>query len=186
MVRSREQLEEEVAILTKEVELRSAGIVLAEQLVSKLRKRLKRLESRVYAGTAVVLRRADCIVMGRRKGSHGAGTFSLPGGALDNAARDPGQGDKTMKEGACRELLEETGIDLLPVQLTLLHVDDSQHEGGGHWVTLFFEVELVEGVEPILVEPNKCEGWDWYATTDLPEPLFGAFSKLVDSGKLFT
>ncbi|WP_413777060.1 NUDIX domain-containing protein, partial [Streptococcus pneumoniae] len=35
-------------------------------------------------GVAIIARRPDgCILMGRRKGSHGAGTHSVPGGHLE-------------------------------------------------------------------------------------------------------
>jgi 8-oxo-dGTP diphosphatase len=35
--------------------------------------------------------------------------------------------------------------------------------------------------EPQVLEPEKCEGWGWYALDQLPEPLFIPTEMMVTS-----
>ncbi|KAL6253329.1 hypothetical protein RBB50_001052 [Rhinocladiella similis] len=105
-------------------------------------------------------------LMGQRLGSHGSGTYALPGGHLEFG--------ETFEECAAREVLEETG---LPVQdLTFLTATNSvmgEAEGGKHYITVFMTAKVRmdgdagagvgEDGLPIarLMEPEKCAGWDW-------------------------
>jgi 8-oxo-dGTP diphosphatase len=103
------------------------------------------------------------VLLGKRKGSHGAGTWGFVGGHLE-PGEDPRQ--------ACRrELKEETGItlfgELRPVGFTL-----NEFLSGERYIDLIFLVPEACTVEPALMEPNKCEGWKWFNWDELPEPLF--------------
>lgn len=60
-------------------------------------------------GVGVIGERADKILLGLRKGSHGAFTWSPPGGHLEFA--------EAVEECAKRELLEETGLKATSVSL---------------------------------------------------------------------
>jgi hypothetical protein len=31
------------------------------------------------------------------------------------------------------------------------------------------------------MEPEKCEGWDWYGPDDLPQPLFIVTQRMIES-----
>ncbi len=121
----------------------------------------------VRVGVAAwVYNREGHILMGLRKGSHGAGTWSLPGGYVD-FGEHPTQ---TVR----REILEETGMPVGKIIACIAfayghHVfpeDNKQH------ITLFFNAQW-KGVEPKLIEPEKCERWEWFALDALPSPLFG-------------
>jgi len=60
---------------------------------------------RVPCGVGViVLNPRGEVLMGRRKGSHGAGTWSIPGGWMEH--------NETFIEAARRELKEETDLHL--------------------------------------------------------------------------
>ena len=42
--------------------------------------------------------------------------------------------------------------------------------------------------EPKVLEPDKCEGWNWYSLDQLPKPLFKTTETYLDayySGKHF-
>ncbi len=53
-------------------------------------------------GVGVIVIRNGGILLGKRIGSHGAGTWALPGGHLEYAER--------IEDCAAREVLEETGL----------------------------------------------------------------------------
>ncbi len=48
-------------------------------------------------------------------------------------------------------------------------------------VTLHHRAEVAAG-EPQRLEPEKCDGWDWYPWDHLPQPLFSATANLVATG----
>lgn len=126
--------------------------------------------NRPLVGVGVLVHRAGKILLGRRTGSHGAGCWSLPGGHLEFG--------ETPQTCACREVLEETGL-----RLSLLHegpwvnsvFDDEQK----HYITIFMLAEASHG-EPQRLEPEKCEGWQWFEPHALPAPLFLPLAQLLE------
>lgn len=124
----------------------------------------------VRVGVAVIVRRGALVLMGKRKGSHGAGTWSFPGGHLEFG--------ETVFQCASRELEEETGLSLAsPRKLTftndIFSVEDK------HYVTLYVEGDNYDE-EPTVKEPDKCEKWCWFAAP--PSPLFLPVQNLINSG----
>ncbi|KID97361.1 NUDIX hydrolase domain protein, partial [Metarhizium majus ARSEF 297] len=90
-------------------------------------------------------------LVGRRKGSHSAGTLVLLGGHLEF-------GEKT-EECAARELLEETGLKVTDIRF-LTATNDFIPEDTKHCVTLFYLcVREKDDGEPQLLEPGKCQSW---------------------------
>lgn len=120
-------------------------------------------ERKVCCGVAVILLNSDgYILMGKRKGSHGAGTWSFPGGWLRHG--------ESFLDAAKREVAEETGI-----QLNDAHVADTMstvfQEADVHSVTILMVADQWTG-EPVVKEPEKLDGdWQWCGPP-LPEPLF--------------
>ena len=47
-----------------------------------------------------------------------------------------------------------------------------------HYVTLFMVADRTTG-EARLKEPDKCEGWDWFRWSELPEPHFLPVANLL-------
>ncbi|MGC1878318.1 MAG: NUDIX domain-containing protein [Rhabdochlamydiaceae bacterium] len=125
------------------------------------------IKPRVGVGVAVV--RNNRILLGRRKGAHGAGTWSMPGGHLEF-----GEG---VEECAKRELAEETGLKALSFQLGPW-VNDVIEEDK-HYITLFVFVNEFEG-EVQLLEPHKCEVWQWFERDEFPSPLFLPVESLIE------
>jgi 8-oxo-dGTP diphosphatase len=113
-------------------------------------------------GVGVFVKKEGKILVGKRKGAHGAGTWALPGGHLD-----PGESFETCCK---REVLEETGLiinNVLPVVFT----NDIFHDEGLHYVTLFLKGDYHFG-EPIVAEPRHCEEWRWVSPDRIPQPIF--------------
>jgi 8-oxo-dGTP diphosphatase len=123
-------------------------------------------------GVGVIVLRAGRVLLGLRRGSHGAGSWALPGGHLDF-----GEG---VESCARRELLEETGLVAATIRQAPFTVDGFPSEGR-HYVTLFVQAFDVTG-EPENREPEKCAGWDWFRWDELPEPLFAPLQSLRSLG----
>jgi len=117
---------------------------------------------RPKVGLGVFVKREGKILVGERIGSHGAGTWALPGGHLE-----PGESF----EACCkREVLEETGLiikDISPVVFT----NDIFHDAGLHYVTLFFRAEYHSG-DLVIREPRECKEWRWVSLSQIPQPIF--------------
>ena len=52
---------------------------------------------------------------------------------------------------------------------------------GLHYVTLFMLAHEAAG-EPARLEPEKCAGWQWFAWSALPSPLFSPLASLPRRG----
>ena len=113
-------------------------------------------------GVGVLILREGKLLLGRRKGSHGAGDWSAPGGHLEFG--------ESPEDCARREVLEETGLQLGEVHHAAF-VSDIFPEVNKHYITLLLVAHQSQG-EPQLLEPEKCCGWQWFDPEALPQPLF--------------
>ena len=94
-------------------------------------------------------------VVGKRIKSHGAGTWAIPGGHLEFG--------ESFEECAAREVSEETGLKVRNIRY-LTATNDIMKEDNKHYVTVFTVCERVDHTqEPEILEPNKCEGWEWWS-----------------------
>lgn len=113
-------------------------------------------------GVSVIIIKDNKFLIGKRKGSHGKGTWGFPGGHLEFM--------ESIEECAKREVLEETGL-----QIKILkrgpYTNDIFKEANKHYATLFVVAEIVSG-ELKIMEPNKCEEWKWFSWDEFPEPIF--------------
>ncbi|KAL4916229.1 NUDIX hydrolase domain-like protein [Aspergillus aurantiobrunneus] len=113
----------------------------------------------VRVGVGVfALNHENKFVFGQRIGSHGAGTWALPGGHLEF--------NETFEECAVRELKEETGLDIEDVQF-LTVTNDIMPQDGKHYITVFVGARVKAGQEPEILEPNKCVEWRWVSWEEL-------------------
>ena len=127
---------------------------------------------RPVVGVAVVICRGKSVLMGKRKGAVGKGTWAFCGGHLE--------GGETFKEGAIREVEEETGILLDRAEFWL--VENVFYPDDHHCVTVFMIAQLPPDQEAMNMEPERCEGWEWFPWDELPEPLMLGIQQVVDSG----
>ncbi len=92
--------------------------------------------TRVQVGIGAVVRDGGRVLVLRRAGAHGAGTWGLPGGHQEYGESPEG--------AAARETLEETGLVVAPTA-RLGFTDDPMLEIGRHYVTLFIGCTVVAG-----------------------------------------
>lgn len=125
-------------------------------------------ENRPKVGVGVAVIKEGKLLLSRRLKSHGAGDWCFPGGHLEFG--------ETVEECAARELIEETGITALNVELGpwVSNVID----GDKHYITLFAIVRHFEG-SPQNREPNKHGDWQWFSCNSLPSPLFPPINSLL-------
>ncbi|UNI23088.1 8-oxo-dGTP diphosphatase [Purpureocillium takamizusanense] len=117
------------------------------------------LASAPKQGTSAFIVKGDKILVGQRLGSHGAGSWQLPGGHCE-----PGEG---FFECAVREVKEETFLDVDGVRL-LANTYDAFPQNDKHYVTWFVLVEMRDDeAVPKAMEPDKCASWHWMSVADL-------------------
>jgi 8-oxo-dGTP diphosphatase len=91
--------------------------------------------------------------------SHGAGTYALPGGHLEFG--------ESPEACAAREILEETGLEVKNVRF-LTATNDILKKDKKHYITMFMVCERAsEKDEARVMEPDKCEGWEWSTWEEL-------------------
>jgi 8-oxo-dGTP diphosphatase len=116
---------------------------------------------RPLVGIGVMVMKAGKVLLGKRKGSHGAGEYAWPGGHLEHG--------ELFAECAVREVMEETGMQIGDIRF--LRVLNTMHYAPRHYVDITLVAEWVSG-EPRVCEPDKVESWAWYSLDALPSPLF--------------
>ena len=125
--------------------------------------------NRPKVGVGVIVIRKNKILLGKRKNSHGDGTWSFPGGHLEF--------NESIENCAKREILEETGLILKDVKMETFTNDIFKKENK-HYITLFVSSVLEKG-DPKVIEPDKCEKWEWFEWNNLPKPLFIPIQNLL-------
>ncbi|MBT3398315.1 NUDIX domain-containing protein [archaeon] len=128
-------------------------------------------------GVGLIIRRNGReVLMGERIGSHGARTWSLPGGHLE--------GGESFCGCTLREALEETGFTHQNIRVydkLCPATNDFFPRENKHYVTTYVLADHLSG-EPEIKEPKKCLRWDWFDWKYLPNPLFTPIENLKASG----
>jgi len=125
-----------------------------------------------YVGVNVFVLRNNKLLLGKRKNVYGAGSWGLPGGHLEDR--------EDMKQAAQRELKEETGLEAADFEFMNLVNDTRQDE---HYLQVGFLAKDVIADEPKLMEPDKCEEWQWFDLDDLPEKVFAGHVEQIKAFK---
>jgi 8-oxo-dGTP diphosphatase len=113
-------------------------------------------------GVGVFVWKNGKFLMGQRLGSHGANTWSVPGGHLEYG--------ETWEQCAKREVLEETGMLVENVRF-IAATNDLFPKDGKHYVTIWVECDWLSG-DPKITEPDKWINQEWLDFLTLPSPLF--------------
>lgn len=126
---------------------------------------------------AVIINNQDKLLMIQRKGAHGAGTWSVPGGWIEHG--------EWAQDAAIRETYEEVGIEVLPI-FTLGHTEDI-HPEGIHDICLWVLMESEWDGIPSIMEPDKVAAIEWWTLEEVKvreSELFLPLQKFLQSGEL--
>ncbi len=128
-------------------------------------------------GMGIIVVKDGQVLFIQRRNAHGDGTWSIPGGHLEQF--------ETLEQCAIREVLEETGVRVKnPVFVDI--TNDFYQTDQKHYITIFMRAEYESG-EPTITEPDKCVNVGWRDITDLPSNLFLSLQNFIDKGnKLFS
>ena len=110
------------------------------------------------------------LLFGKRKNTHGAGTWALPGGHLEYG--------ESPEECAIREVLEETNLVITSPKFVAI-TNDIFIEDEKHYITIIMQAIHPENGLLINKEPHKTEDWHWFASNNLPNNLFSPVMKLL-------
>lgn len=135
----------------------------------------QKLTNVVRAGIGIMVLKEGKVLLGKRNDDpkkassslHGEGTWTMPGGKLEFK--------ETFKEGAKRELLEETGLkaeNFEVISITNDIVPDA------HFVTIGLICQKFLG-EPKVMEPDEITEWRWFSFRKLPRRIFPPSLKII-------
>lgn len=126
---------------------------------------------RPYVGIGVFVFKDGKFLMNHRVGSHGHGSWCLPGGHLEFG--------ESFADTAVREVLEETGVNIKNIRFGAV-TNDYFREEGKHYVTIWILSDYDSG-EPQILEPEKSVDQGWFDFDSMPQPLFLPFKQLFES-----
>ena len=121
-------------------------------------------------GVALIIEYDDHVLLIKRKGSHGEGTWAVPGGHLEFG--------ESPEECARREAKEEVNVDVTDVRFRAITNDVFEAEGK-HYITIWMQGTLKSG-EPIINAVNEVAEVGWFSWIALPQPLFLPLKNLLN------
>jgi len=127
-------------------------------------------EKRPKVGIGVYIVKDGKFLLGERQGSHGANTWSAPGGHLEYG--------ESWEECARRETMEEAGVKIKNVRF--LGLTNNIFEEGKHYITIAMIADWASG-KPEVCEPDKRLGWEWVDVENMPSKLFLPIEDLMKS-----
>jgi 8-oxo-dGTP diphosphatase len=123
----------------------------------------------VRVGVAVIIVRDRRVLLIKRSGSHGAGTWATPGGHLDFG--------ETPEQCGVREAHEETGLEVADLAFVAITNDMFELERK-QYITIWMRAGRAVG-EPAIASPREMTELGWFAWDALPRPLFMPLAQLV-------
>jgi 8-oxo-dGTP diphosphatase len=119
-------------------------------------------------GTAMIITKDNKVLLMKRKGPHGTGTWSTPGGHLDFG--------ETLEGCAAREAKEEVGVDVVDIRFRAV-TNDLFELQGKQYITVWLEGTPLG--EPFIAAQREVEEIGWFDWDALPQPLFLPLENLV-------
>jgi ADP-ribose pyrophosphatase YjhB (NUDIX family) len=109
----------------------------------------------------IILNSEGKILLGKRKNSYKAGYYGLPGGRIEI--------NEPLDAAIQREVQEETGLVLNNCEYVGVV---RENQGDYDFIHFIYVAKNVDQV-PQLIEPDKCEGWEWLDQSSTAQILPG-------------
>ena len=126
---------------------------------------------RPKVGVGVMIFKDGKVLIGKRKNAHGDGEYAWPGGHLEFG--------ESIEDCVRREAKEETGIKVKNIRF-LRFLNFKAHSK--HYADIGMIADWESG-EPKVMEPEKCESWQWADPENLPQPIFGTLPSYLEALK---
>ncbi|MFA4960644.1 MAG: NUDIX domain-containing protein [Candidatus Pacearchaeota archaeon] len=144
----------------------------------------KKEKKRPGVGFGVLMFKDWKILLGKRNEDknkadselHGEGTWTMPGGKLEFL--------ESFEDGAKREVMEETGIELKNSKVICVNNDTATD---AHFITIGLFAEFGKDFfddKAKIMEPDEITEWKWFSLYNLPKNLFPPSKKVLDNFKL--
>lgn len=135
---------------------------------------------KIGTGFGVMILSGNKVLLGQRHADpakadselQGEGTWTMPGGKLHYG--------ESFEEGARREVLEETGLEISTDDLEVISLTNDIG-ASAHFVTVGLLMNGAGIGEPKVMEPDEITQWKWFDLSDLPSPLFFPSKKILDN-----
>jgi 8-oxo-dGTP diphosphatase len=130
------------------------------------------MPQRPGVGVAVIVKKDNKVLYGKRIGAHDVGRWASPGGHLEYG--------ESWEECARREIREEYGIEIKNVKLGMV-TNDIFKEDEKHYITICMVADYESG-ETKIMEPDSCAEFGWFDWNALPQPLMVSEANRVKAG----
>ena len=130
------------------------------------------MENIPRVGVWVIVIKDDKVLLWMRKILHGKGTWHFGWGHLEFM--------ESFEECAKREVMEETNLKIKDVSFVTV-TNDFFKKDNKHYITIFMKGYYDSGTLK-LMEPHKCEWWEWYDWDHLPSPLMVPIENFLKLG----
>ncbi len=109
---------------------------------------------KIMVGVGVAIVKDGCVLIGKRKNSHGGGTFAFPGGKLEYG--------ETFEQCAVREVMEETQLAITCTNTAAATLEMFLPNEQIHCIVRVVEAKIDTSAPvlqqvPVVTEPDKCE-----------------------------
>lgn len=125
-------------------------------------------------GVGVIIIKGGKVLMGKRKNTHGDGTWSFLGGHLEF--------NESWEECAKRECWEEIGVKIGNLTFFAATNDIFKKENK-HYITIYMKRQYLAD-EALVKEPNKFVEVGWFDLDNLPSPRFMPLDNLLKKSRL--
>lgn len=127
------------------------------------------MSNRPKVGIGVCIKRGNTVLLGKRKNAHGEGDWSFPGGHLEYK--------ESWEDCAERETYEETDLKIKNLRFGAV-TNDIFEKDDRHYITIIIVADYIND-EAKIMEPHKCEEWEWFEWDKLPKLLFVPIQNLL-------
>jgi 8-oxo-dGTP diphosphatase len=127
------------------------------------------MNQKPQVGVAILLMKGNQVLLMKRKGPHGPGTWTTPGGHMEFG--------ETPEQCAAREAKEEVGVEVVEIRFRALTNDVFESEER-HSVSIWMDGKIRSG-EPSIVAEEEVAELGWFTWDALPQPLYLPFENYV-------